>query len=295
MEQLIRTNKPKLSNSSVKTYLSVLHSLNKVLGKDDENMETIFNDPASVISVADKYKITRRKTIMSALTVLTTHDEKVAEVYRTELYKLIKEYDALQLEQKKSEKDEANWIEWSDVLKVYDEMTKDMAPIMKRKVRSDDDVQKLQLYVLLSLFVLIAPRRAKDYVDFVTMNKDINKEKDNYFDPKEKVLVFNSYKTAKTYGTQYVNAPPKLVSILNKWLAVNPSDHLFFGMLGKPVSQTGIAQWFYKIFGRSVSVNALRHSYLTHFHSLKQSLKQMDMTAKGMGHSIKTQLQYAKQ
>jgi len=141
MEQLIRTNKPKLSNSSVKTYLSVLHSLNKVLGKDDEHMETIFNDPASVISVADKYKITRRKTIMSALTVLTTHEEKVAEVYRTELYKLIKEYDALMLEQKKSEKDEANWIDWSDVLKVYDEMVKDMAPIMKRKVRSDDDVQ----------------------------------------------------------------------------------------------------------------------------------------------------------
>ena len=293
MEQLIRTNKPKLSNSSVKTYLSVLHSLNKVLGKDDEHMETIFNDPASVISVADKYKITRRKTIMSALTVLTTHDEKVAEIYRTELYKLIKEYDALMLEQKKSEKDEANWIDWSDVLKVYDEMVKDMAPIMKRKVRSDDDVQKLQLYVLLSLFVLIAPRRAKDWVDFKI--REIDTEKDNYFDAKQKLLVFNSYKTAKTYGKQTVNVPTKLATILKKWIEVNPSDHLFFGILGKPVSQTGIAQWFYKIFGRHVSVNALRHSYLTQFHSTKKSLKSMDSTAKDMGHSIKTSLQYAKE
>jgi len=293
MEQLIRTNKPKLSNSSVKTYLSVLHSLNKVLGKDDEHMETIFNDPASVISVADKYKITRRKTIMSALTVLTTHEEKVAEVYRTELYKLIKEYDALMLEQKKSEKDEANWIDWSDVLKVYDEMVKDMAPIMKRKVRSDDDVQKLQLYVLLSLFVLIAPRRAKDWVDFKI--REIDTEKDNYFDAKQKLLVFNSYKTAKTYGKQTVNVPTKLATILKKWIEVNPSDHLFFGILGKPVSQTGIAQWFYKIFGRHVSVNALRHSYLTQFHSTKKSLKSMDSTAKDMGHSIKTSLQYAKE
>ena len=293
MEQLIRTNKPKLSNSSVKTYLSVLHSLNKVLGKDDEHMETIFNDPASVISVADKYKITRRKTIMSALTVLTTHEEKVAEVYRTELYKLIKEYDALMLEQKKSEKDEANWIDWSDVLKVYDEMVKDMTPIMKRKVKSDDDVQKLQSYVLLSLFVLIAPRRAKDWVDFKI--REIDTEKDNYFDAKQKLLVFNSYKTAKTYGKQTVNVPTKLATILKKWIEVNPSDHLFFGILGKPVSQTGIAQWFYKIFGRHVSVNALRHSYLTQFHSTKKSLKSMDSTAKDMGHSIKTSLQYAKE
>jgi len=293
MEQLIRTNKPKLSNSSVKTYLSVLHSLNKVLGKDDEHMETIFNDPASVISVADKYKITRRKTIMSALTVLTTHEEKVAEVYRTELYKLIKEYDALMLEQKKSEKDEANWIDWSDVLKVYDEMVKDMAPIMKRKVRSDDDVQKLQLYVLLSLFVLIAPRRAKDWVDFKI--REIDTEKDNYFDAKQKLLVFNSYKTAKTYGKQTVNVPTKLATILKKWIEVNPSDHLFFGILGKPVSQTGIAQWFYKIFQRHVSVNALRHSYLTGFHSTKKSLKSMDETAKNMGHSIVMGLKYAKE
>lgn len=293
MEQLIRTNKPKLSASSIKTYLQVLHSLNKVLGKDDENMETIFNDPASVISVAEKYKLTRRKTIMSALTVLTTHDEKVAEVYRTELYKLIKEYDALQLEQKKSEKDEANWIDWSDVLKVYDEMSKDMAPIMKRKLKTDDDVQKMQLYVLLSLFVLINPRRAKDWVDFKI--REIDNEKDNYYDEKQKSLVFNSYKTAKTYGKQTVAVPTKLATILKKWITLNPSDHLFFGILGKPISQTGITQWMYRIFGRHVSVNALRHSYLTHFHGTRNSLKSMDATAKNMGHSIKTSLQYAKE
>jgi hypothetical protein len=293
MEALLHSNKPKLSPSSVKTYLSVLHSLNKVLGKDDENMEQIFNDPASVISVAEKYKLTRRKTIMSALTVLTTHEEKVAEVYRTELYKLIKEYDALQLEQKKSEKDEANWIEWNDVLKVYDEMTKDMAPIMKRKIKSDDDVQKLQLYVLLSLFVLIAPRRAKDWVDFKI--REIDNEKDNYFDAKQKLLVFNSYKTSAKYGKQTVNVPTKLATILKKWIEINPSDHLFFGILGKPVSQTGIAQWFYKIFGRHVSVNALRHSYLTQFHSTKKSLKSMDSTAKDMGHSVLMGLKYAKE
>jgi integrase len=295
MEALLHSNKPKLSASSVKTYLSVLHSLNKVLGKEDENMETIFNDPSSVISVANKYKLTRRKTIMSALTVLTTHDEKVAEIYRTELYKLIKEYDALQLEQKKTQKETENWIEWDDVLKVYDEMVKDMAPIMKRKIKSDDDVQKMQLYVLLSLFVLIPPRRAKDWVDFVTPHKEIDTEKDNYFDAKQKLLVFNSYKTSAKYGKQTVNVPTKLATILKKWIEVNPSDHLFFGILGKPVSQTGIAQWFYKIFGRHVSVNALRHSYLTQFHSTKKSLKSMDSTAKDMGHSIVMSLKYAKE
>ena len=294
MEALLHSNKPKLSPSSVKTYLSVLHSLNKVLGKDDENMEQIFNDPSSVISVADKYKLTRRKTIMSALTVLTTHDEKVAEVYRTELYKLIKEYDTLQLEQKKTQKETENWIEWDDVLKVYDDMAKDMNPIMKRKnIKSDDEVHRFQLFVLLSLFVLIPPRRAKDWVDFKI--RDVDVDKNNYYNEKDKVLVFNSFKTAKHYGKQTVPVPPKLATILKKWLSFNPSDYLFFGMLGRPIRQPQVAQWLYSIFNRHVSVNALRHSYLTQFHSKRNSLKDMDEIAKNMAHSIKMSLQYAKE
>ena len=277
MEELIRVNKPKISASSIKAYLSILHSLNRAMKNEDEDTTVIFNDPASVINFIEQYKLKRRKSILSPLIILTTHDEKVAEVYRNELYKVSKEYDALQLEEKKMDTNKANWITWPDVLNVYEEMTQDIAPLLKRKVKTDMDVQRLQEYVLLSLYVLIKPRGSKDYVDFVI--KDVNKEKDNYFDAKEKLLVFNSYANAKTYGTQYINAPPKLVSILNKWLSINPSDHLFFGLLGKPIQHPQITQWLTKIFGSNVSVVMLRHAYLTHFNSLKKSLKSMDDTA----------------
>jgi integrase len=91
--------------------------------------------------------------------------------------------------------------------------------------------------------------------------RDIDREKDNYID--KKVLVFNSYKTAKTYQRQEIAIPPELLKILNKWIKLNPTDYLLFDSNSKKLSNVKLTQRLNKIFGKKASVNQLRHSYLS--------------------------------
>jgi hypothetical protein len=110
-------------------------------------------------------------------------------------------------------------------------------------------------------------------------------------------LVFNSYKTAKFYGEKKLQCPPELAKILNTFIAyVKPhSDHLLNDSNWKPLSQVTFTQRLNKIFGKGVSVNALRHSYLTErFQSGKISLKDLKDTATNMSHSLEQSLEYVK-
>ena len=125
-----------------------------------------------------------------------------------------------------------------------------------------NDLQQIQSYIIMSLLggIYIPPRRSKDYVDFVI--KDIDKSKDNYMEKNK--FYFNSYKTAKTYGCQTIDIPKALQTILKKWLNVNPTRTLLFDINMNPLSSVKLNQRINKIFhDKKVSVNALRHSYLT--------------------------------
>ena len=117
--------------------------------------------------------------------------------------------------------------------------------------------------------VYIPPRRSKDYVDFKI--KNIDKTKDNYLEKNK--LVFNSYKTAKTYGQQVVDIPVQLKNILTKWIKINPTDYLLFDSNMNKLSSVKLNQRLNKIFGeKKVGVNQLRHTYLTdkYLHTIAQ-------------------------
>ena len=57
--------------------------------------------------------------------------------------------------------------------------------------------------------------------------------------------------------------PPVLKSILNKWCKVNPTSYLLFDTDMGPLSSVTLNQRINKLFKNKVSVNQLRHSYLT--------------------------------
>jgi hypothetical protein len=131
--------------------------------------------------------------------------------------------------------------------------------------------------------VFIPPRRSKDYVDFLI--KDVDREKDNYLDKNK--MIFNSYKTAKTYGQQSVDVPKPLQQILKKWISVNPTKTLLFDSNMNPLSSVKLNQRINKLFdGRKVSVNQMRHTYLTNKfgHTIDQK-KAIDNTMSEMGSS----------
>jgi hypothetical protein len=94
--------------------------------------------------------------------------------------------------------------------------------------------------------------------------RNIDDKVDNYLDGDE--MVFNAYKTSFSYGTQKIKVPSTLLRMIKKYIAVIPTDqyYLFFTVTGKPMNSTLLNQRFNLIFGgRHVSVNSLRHAFLS--------------------------------
>ena len=150
-----------------------------------------------------------------------------------------------------------------------------------------NDLQQIQNYIIICLLggVYVPPRRSTDYC--LMKIRNYSKEEDNYFEKNQ--LVFNKYKTAKTYKQQTLTVPPELKSILNKWIKVNPTDFLLFDNNNAPLTNVKMTQRLNKIFGKKSSVNSLRHSYLTtKFGSQIEIQKEMNDTAKSMGTSSST-------
>jgi hypothetical protein len=195
--------------------------------------------------------------------------------------------------QTKSDTQKENWIEGDGINTLYSELKQDAESLYKKKTHTSADLQQIQNFIMVSLLggIYIPPRRSKDYVDFKI--KNIDKEKDNYLDKNK--MVFNSYKTAKTYGRQDIEVPKQLKSILTKWYKINPTEYLLFDSNMNQLSSVKLNQRFNKMFGKNISVNALRHSFLTEkYKDVSLQNKKLETDMQDMGSSSNMASTYIK-
>ena len=73
IENEIRKNRDKLSASSLKTYVSTLFNLHKKIGFNDDTLK-FFNNSTEILKYLEHKPSSTRKTILSALFVLTCDD-----------------------------------------------------------------------------------------------------------------------------------------------------------------------------------------------------------------------------
>jgi hypothetical protein len=165
----------------------------------------------------------------------------------------VKAYNKEISKQVKTDEQEASWVNGNQVKELYDGLKANADLIYKKKSHTISDLQEIQNYILISVLggIYVPPRRSKDFCDFKI--KNIDKDIHNYLDKSK--MVFNSYKTSKTYGTQELAIPTQLRNILKKWIAINPTEYLFFDSNLNPLSSVKLNQRCNKIFGKKVSVN----------------------------------------
>ena len=270
----ILKKRPHLHEKSVKTYGSVLKSIMKDL---DMKTSKDLDDHKNVLKYLNEMPPNKRKTRLSALFVLTENDN-----YKSKMLEDIGEYNASVSKQDKNEKETENWISKDDVISLYDKMKKSANNIMKKGDLKMRDLQEIQNFIMLALFVLIPPRRALDYVEMKI--KNVDKKTDNYIQGNK--LVFNTYKTSKSKGQQIVDIPKELKTILNKWVKINPSEYLLFDAKNNKLSSVKINQRFEKIMGKKFSVNMFRKLFLTDkYGDTVKKMKEMEKDMIEMGSS----------
>lgn len=292
LKEVIKKARPTLSDSSITTYNSILKNLyKKVFGDKDFDLED-FEKSDKILKHLEDTEPNKRKTILSALVVIC----KDSKPYRTLMLTDIKDYNKEIATQEKTEEQKEYWLEKNEIQSTYDTLKKEADYLYKKGNLNDNELQKIQNFIIVALFYLIPPRRAKDYCDF-KIRGDIDKEKENWFDEKNSELVFNSFKTAKFYGTQKVKIDKVLKAILKKWITVNPTEWLLFDSNRQKLSPVKLNQRLNKIFGseKGCSVNQLRHSFLTdkYADSIKTK-KAMEKDMTDMGSSISQATTYIK-
>jgi integrase len=279
----IKSKRDSLSASSLTTYGSILKSLYKKCFGDGDIDPKKFDDDEAILASLKDIPPNRRKTILSALVIATNNSK-----YRDLMLSDVREYNQEIKKQEKSPAQEENWATEEDILKLWNESKKEATALYKKENLTMNDLQQIQSFIILSLLggMFIPPRRAKDMTDFKI--KSIDKNADNFIE--KATLVFNSYKTSKTYGRQEVAVPKPLMAILKKWIKVNPTDYLLFDTNSNPLTSVKLNQRINRIFdGRKIAINALRHSYLTtkyKKHSEESKALTNDMTDMGSSASM---------
>jgi hypothetical protein len=292
IKAFLKERRPTLSDSSLKTYSSILTNLhNKVFGTKEINDVGAFNNTDLVLGNLEDLSPNKRKTILSALVVLTNNEE-----YRNQMNKDVSTYNEEIQKQEMSLTQRDNWVEKDEIKRIYDKLEKKAKEIYKKPNKSTADLQEIQNFIIIALLggILIPPRRSLDYCNFRLSN--IDETKDNFYDTSSQKFVFNSYKTAKSYGRQEVAVPVKLRNIIKKWKTFNPTDYLLFDTNMNPLTAVKLNQRMNKIFdNKKVGVNNMRHTYLTsQFKNTRQEGKKLERVMEQMGSSIDVADNYIK-
>jgi hypothetical protein len=257
IKKFIADKRPNLSKSSLTTYSSILKNLHaKVWGEGTVNLNRFADETEKVLQFLKDVPPNKRKTILSSLVIITD-----AKPYRDLMLDDVRNYTKEISKQEKTDNQEASWVSGTDIKSIYDDLKQNADLLYKKKSLTPTDLQHIQNYIIVSVLggIFVPPRRSKDFVDFKI--KNVDKTKDNYLEKNS--IHFNSYKTAKCYGEQVVTIPPVLKNILNKWIKINPTEYLLFDSNMNQLSSVKLNQRLNKIFDKKVSVNQLRHTYLT--------------------------------
>jgi len=280
----LKSNRPNLSVGSVKTYTSLLFNLQKRLNDKPNTMGWYEDSEDIIIESLENVKDVTKKTILSAYFVLEKKDKTQKLMVAS-----AKTVNDNYTKQTKSTKQEENWISSKEVVDTYEKYKKAKDLIVKKKVITDIELMVLRDYMLLCFYVLNAPRRSLDLAE-MKINK-INK-KGNYID--KNYYVINVYKTSRFRGEDRVLIDPEALKFIKVFKKYNPTDYLVFNNKREQMTSSPITRALNGIFGKNVSVNMLRHVYLSSKYADMPSITELESTANKLGHSVSTMLEYIK-
>jgi hypothetical protein len=297
--------KRELSDVSISTYLRNLKKLN-----NDQPIKDFkfLKDTKKVLDKLKDYKENTKRnyliSIVGALSVSTKPTEKkLHKVYHDLMINKAVEIKENTNANEMTEKQEKNWISWEQVLKRYDELTKEVKSFVNNKSLTENQYNTMLYWVILSLYTKHKVKRNKDYQLLYIVKQYIPElEKDkNYYDVINKEMIFNNYKTAKTYGQMKEKVSPELVDILNVYLKHHPLYNtkiekpipLLVHKDGSPLDKVNsMTRILNKIFDKNIGSSMLRHIILTDKYG--KMVEEQKKDAIGMGHSVETQKEYIK-
>lgn len=245
-------------------------------------------------------------TICSALNVMDKTKSKTYKKFYEDMKNINKELKEKESNNTKTENQEKNWVSWEDVLKIYSGI-KEKVEKFKKEVNKAQ-YNELLRYIILSLYVLLPPRR-NDYrlMNIVKKYENTLSPDVNYLSYDTKEFVFNKYKTSKKEGQLIIEIPDDLMEAIKLYLKFQPNIKLTKRGISKTINEPFLVDYegqrlknansitliLNHIFApKKISSSMLRHIYLSDkFGKVSDEQKEV---AKQMSHSVNMQKDYVK-
>lgn len=274
----LKVKRPNLSASSLKTYSSLLTALYRTL--NGTNGIEFFNDDSKILVHIDGLeKAQTKKTLLSCLYVLTGITS-----YQNDMHKNIKVVNESYRQQKTNPVRLAKLKTSEEILAIHEEI--------KSRYKKNPTVNNI-IDILISYLVSgalgedLPPRRVLDYSLMKLRNYDT--KIDNYI--KAGKFYFNQYKTKDRYGSQVIDIPKELNTLINKWKKINESDYLLVNEDNNEFTSTSLSKKISRLFDGN-SMDMLRSIFLSNYYRDMPKLSRMENLASKMGHSTLSALNY---
>jgi integrase len=304
----------KVGESTANTYIANLTRLNE--GKMFSTLGFLKSDYDRIQDILKEKEIENRITYLSSInaSLWLFRDgliyKKLFVTYNQQLQELIDEKDERDapMENKKTEKQEENWLDWKEIMAKYDELSRRVNEFKNNLHINRSQYTDLMRCLLLSLYTQIEPRRSMDYTKMWiktgngTRGATIDEKECNIYDVREQKMIFRIYKTSKFYGETVIHVPDSLADIISVWMRFHPSltgvkhkpqyVRLIVNMDGTIPRDNFITLKLNQIFDAKIGVSMLRHIFIS--EKFGPEMQEMSRVAAAMGHSTTEQRSYAK-
>lgn len=292
-----------LADSSIAVYMRNLEKLNDNIPirnlKFLENIEDVKEKLAN-------YKPTTYRnfliSIVSALSIVKNESKKNKKLY-DDYYKMMMDINN-QLKNEPmgqmSETQRENWVSMDDIKNVLSDVENKVNKFKDNKEIGLSQYNVLLDYLILSLYILIQPRRNADYQKMnITKNPIPIDSNVNFYNVDDGSFIFNCFKTSKSIGQQEKIIPQDLKNVIDIYLRHHPlykkikqnkiiNVPFLVYYDGEPFKQTNsITRILNRLFApKKVGSSLLRHIYLSDKYG--DLMKEQLEDAEAMAHSVST-------
>jgi len=277
IEENIILNRPNVKQSSLNTYLISLKNLRKKIdGKTELDDTEFLNDFDKISDILKDEKLTTQKNRITSILVALGADNKkndsLIDKYQKKLKDLNDEYSAFLKTQKKTDTQEKNWLDYEDLVDIFNDVMKD---VKRDKITKKEKLDVKEFDLLQQLLIL------RTYLDFPLRNdfadmkiidskeyKNLNDDDENNYlallGKNKKVFILNDFKNKNRIGRKELQITPSLNKIINIWLKHNKSGWYLVKTDRKtPMNPNNITKFLNKIFmkkaNKKIGSSLIRH------------------------------------
>lgn len=284
------TNKG-LSPSSVNEYSRRINKFIKIVGLEDQDiLKKILESPdkyATLINKSISNIKTRKNMYAVILTIFKYMSDELTDADAESINKWknnFKACDDILTKEVESNKptirQQDNHVTFQDIITARDNLQK-------------GSIEKL----LLCMYTMIPPMRS-DYGCISIIKSGDEQETNNFLliEKNKYVLCVTKYKTSKFFGDLIQELPKELVAEIKASLISYPRNYLFSKKNGLPYDNIQFNAWVNRtlkhIFNKPVTINTIRHSYISSIDMNNISIEDRKDIARRMGHNWIQQEKY---